>query len=53
VTGAVAGAMDKSEDPEERSRMVVAWAKKRGCGAEAPAMKTVYCRDDEYALCDH
>ena len=37
VMGVVAWAMDRSEDPEERSRMVVAWAKKRGCGAFRPS----------------
>ncbi len=26
-------AADRSPDPEERGRMVIAWAKKRGCGA--------------------
>ncbi len=41
VMGVVAWAMDRSEDPEERSRMVVAWAKKRGCGAFRPS-------DEEY-----
>jgi hypothetical protein len=40
VKGVVEWAMDRSEDPEERSRMVVAWARKRGCGA--------FRSDDEY-----
>jgi hypothetical protein len=34
-------AMDKSEDPEERARMVIAWAKKRRAGAFRP-------KPDEY-----
>lgn len=41
VRGVVEWAMDRSEDPEERARMVLAWARKRGCGAFRPS-------DDEY-----
>jgi hypothetical protein len=37
VLGVVSWALDKSEDPEERSRMLLAWAKKRGCGAFRPS----------------
>jgi hypothetical protein len=37
VLGVVGWAMDKSEDPEERSRMVIAWARRRGAGAFRPA----------------
>ena len=33
VLGVVSWAMDKSEDPEERSRMLIAWARKRGACA--------------------
>ena len=36
VLGVASWAMDKSEDPEERARMVIAWAKKRGAGAFKP-----------------
>jgi predicted secreted protein len=36
VLGVASWAMDKSEDPEERARMVIAWAKKRGAGAFRP-----------------
>ena len=36
VMGVVGWAMDKSEDPEERARMVLAWAKKRRSGAFRP-----------------
>jgi hypothetical protein len=36
VMGVVGWAIDKSEDPEERSRMVLAWAKKRKTGAFRP-----------------
>jgi hypothetical protein len=41
VLGVVSWALDKSEDPEERARMILAWAKKRGCGAFKPP-------EDEY-----
>jgi hypothetical protein len=37
VLGVVGWAMDRSEDPEERSRMVISWARKRGAGAFRPA----------------
>lgn len=37
VLGVVGWALDKSEDPEERSRMVIAWARRRGAGAFRPA----------------
>jgi hypothetical protein len=37
VLGVVSWALDKTEDPEERSRMVIAWARKRGAGAFRPA----------------
>ena len=33
----VSWAMDRSEDPEERGRMILAWARKRGCGGFRPA----------------
>lgn len=33
VMGVVGWAMDKSEDPAERGRMITAWAKKRRAGA--------------------
>ncbi len=33
VMGVVGWAMDKTDDPEERGRMVTAWAKKRRAGA--------------------
>src|SRR5215211_5416565 len=36
VLGVASWAMDKSDDPEERARMVIAWAKKRGAGAFRP-----------------
>ena len=36
VLGVASWAMDKSEDHEERARMVIAWAKKRGAGAFGP-----------------
>jgi hypothetical protein len=36
VLGVVSWAMDKSNDPDERARMVIAWAKKRGAGAFRP-----------------
>ncbi len=36
VLGVATWAMDKSEDREERARMVIAWAKKRGAGAFRP-----------------
>lgn len=36
VLGVVGWAMDKSEDPDERSRMVLGWAKKRRAGAFRP-----------------
>jgi hypothetical protein len=36
VLGVVSWAMDRSEDPAERSRMVIAWARKRGAGAFRP-----------------
>ena len=41
VMGVVGWAIGKSPDPEERARMVLAWAKKRGSGAFRP-------REDEY-----
>ncbi len=37
VLGVVGWALDKSEDPVERSRMVIAWARRRGAGAFRPA----------------
>ena len=36
VLGVVGWAMDESEDPGERARMVLAWAKKRRTGAFRP-----------------
>ena len=33
VLGVAGWAMDKTPDPEERGKMILAWAKKRGCGA--------------------
>ncbi len=36
VLGVVGWTMDESEDPEERARMVLAWAKKRRTGAFRP-----------------
>jgi hypothetical protein len=36
VLGVASWAVDKSADPEERARMVIAWAKKRGAGAFRP-----------------
>jgi hypothetical protein len=36
VLGVASWAMDKSADPEERARMVIAWAKKGGAGAFRP-----------------
>ena len=36
VLGVVGWAMDESEDPEQRARMVLAWAKKRRTGAFRP-----------------
>ena len=36
VLGVASWAMDKSDDPEERARMVIAWAKTRGAGAFGP-----------------
>jgi len=33
VMGVVSWAMDKSDDPRERSKMILAWARKRGAGA--------------------
>ena len=36
VLGVMSWAMDKSDDPEERSRMILAWARKRGTGAFRP-----------------
>jgi hypothetical protein len=36
VLGVASWAVDKSADPEERARMVIAWAKKRGAGAFKP-----------------
>ncbi len=36
VLGVVGWAMDKSDDPEERARMILAWAKKRKAGAFRP-----------------
>lgn len=37
VLGVVAWAADNSDDPQERARMVISWAKKRGAGAFRPA----------------
>ena len=37
VLGVAGWAMDRSEDPGERSRMVIAWARRRGAGAFRPA----------------
>ncbi len=37
VLSLVSWAMDRSEDPYERGRMIVAWARKRGCGGFRPA----------------
>jgi hypothetical protein len=36
VLGVAPWAMDKSDAPEERARMVIAWAKTRGAGAFGP-----------------
>jgi hypothetical protein len=36
VIGVASWTMEESEDPEERSRMVIAWAKKRRAGAFRP-----------------
>jgi hypothetical protein len=36
VIGVASWAMDESEDPQERSRMIIAWAKKRRAGAFRP-----------------
>lgn len=36
VLGVVGWAMDKSDDPDERARMVLAWARKRKTGAFRP-----------------
>jgi hypothetical protein len=36
VLGVASWAVDKSDDHEERARMVIAWAKKRGAGAFRP-----------------
>ena len=36
VLGVVGWAMEESEDPQERARMVLAWAKKRRTGAFRP-----------------
>jgi len=36
VMGVVGWAMDESEDPEQRARMVLAWARKRRTGAFRP-----------------
>jgi hypothetical protein len=36
VIGVASWAMEESEDPQERSRMVTAWAKKRRAGAFRP-----------------
>ena len=36
VVGVASWAMEESEDPQERSRMVIAWAKKRRAGAFRP-----------------
>ncbi len=36
VIGVASWAMEESEDPKERSRMVIAWAKKRRAGAFRP-----------------
>ena len=37
VLGVMGWAMDKSEDPEERARMLLGWARRRGAGAFRPA----------------
>jgi hypothetical protein len=36
VVGVASWAMEESEDPRERSRMIIAWAKKRRVGAFRP-----------------
>jgi hypothetical protein len=36
VRGVASWAMDKSEDPEKRAQMILAWARKRGSGAFRP-----------------
>ena len=36
VIGVASWAMEESEDPQERSRMIIAWAKKRRAGAFRP-----------------
>ena len=36
VVGVASWAMEESEDPQERSRMVISWAKKRRAGAFRP-----------------
>ena len=36
VVGVASWAMEESEDPDERARMVIAWAKKRRAGAFRP-----------------
>lgn len=36
VIGVASWAMEESEDPKERSRMIIAWAKKRRVGAFRP-----------------
>jgi hypothetical protein len=36
VIGVASWAMEESEDPKERSRMIIAWAKKRRAGAFRP-----------------
>lgn len=36
VLGVMSWALDRAEDPKERSRMVIGWAKKRGAGAFRP-----------------
>ena len=36
VLGVMSWAMDKSDDPDERARMVLAWARKRRTGAFRP-----------------
>jgi hypothetical protein len=33
VRGVASWALDRSPDPDERGKMILAWAKKRGCGA--------------------
>ena len=37
IIGVASWAMEESENPQERSRMIIAWAKKRRAGAFRPA----------------